>query len=814
MSALTELISQIDDKSLRERIMQETERAMKSKKFGLVFEDHMPELTPIFGAVIRKGSTVSIRDKKIEEIWLVIMVNGEKALCFNQVKHEEKEFALEDLVVVAQFGEPIFPSLRSVERVKNCENDKLWHTLIEADNYHALQLLEYLYPKQVDCIYIDPPYNTGARDWKYNNDYVDSSDNWRHSKWLSMMEKRLNIARRILNPNTGVLIVTIDEHEVHHLRVLLEQLFPGFYIQMVTAVINPKGVTQGRFSRVEEYVIYCFAPNAYVNDSNDNLLNPPVLNRNPRWKGLLRSGTNASRADRKNMFYPVYIDENLHAVVGVGEALPFDVMPVLGEKFNNLAVAWPIRNDGSLGRWGVGYETLQELIGKGYVSCGKYDGKRQTWGLSYISQPNQKLIEAGGIKIVSRDHVTNVVEIEYAQNDNRVIKTVWHRTSHDAGAYGSDLVSKIVGQSRAFSFPKSLYAERDSLNAVLRNNKRALVVDFFAGSGTTLHAVNLLNAEDNGHRRCILITNNEVSEDDSRRLKGLGLQPGTIGWEKHGICQAVTWSRTKYSILGKRDDGTVLEGEYLSNATIEKEQGRSFYQLSFVDKNALQTTKAKKQLVSLLGKNILPQSLIKENSRFIVSEKHAVSILFDDTWIDEWLDALNDQNHITGFYIVTSNTSAFSNAKDKIMELLGSITTIESIKRPMKEGFAANVEYFKLNFLDKSCVELGQQFREILPILWLQAGAVGTRPEISTNDQIPDILAPEGNTFAVLVDESAFFQFANQIEGRSEITHVYLVTNSDEAYREMAAKLKVPNIKQLYRDYIDNFVLNTRREQL
>ena len=142
-----------------------------------------------------------------------------------------------------------------------------------------------------------------------------------------MMQKRLRIAKRILNPDTGVLIVTIDEHEVHHLRILLEQLFPEYYIQMVTAVINPKGVTQGRFSRVEEYIVYCFAPNAFVDPSDDNLLNPPVSNRKPRWKGLLRSGTNARREDRKKMFYPVLIDTELGKVVGTGETLPFEEYP-------------------------------------------------------------------------------------------------------------------------------------------------------------------------------------------------------------------------------------------------------------------------------------------------------------------------------------------------------------------------------------------------------------------------------------------------------------------------------------------------------
>ena len=154
---------------------------------------------------------------------------------------EPVSFAVEEVLVVREFGEPIFPSLVPVDAVANGPADTPWHTLIEADNYHALQLLDYLYAGKVDCIYIDPPYNTGARDWKYNNDYVDGNDGWRHSKWLAFMAKRLKLAKTLLKPDTGVLIVTIDEHEVHHLGMLLEREFPEAWRQLVTIVINQKG---------------------------------------------------------------------------------------------------------------------------------------------------------------------------------------------------------------------------------------------------------------------------------------------------------------------------------------------------------------------------------------------------------------------------------------------------------------------------------------------------------------------------------------------------------------------------------------------
>lgn len=267
MALLQDLIQQIDDPALKERILQETDKLLKQKKFGLVFEEHLPECTPLYDVPIRVGAKVALKTGYVSDIYTVMNIDGDEVQCDCREAHEQKTFKLDELVTVAEFGEAIYPTLKPIDTVENAPDSKLWHTLIEADNYHALQLLEYLYAEKVDCIYIDPPYNTGAKDWKYNNDYVDSSDVYRHSKWLSMMEKRLKIAKKLLNPDTGVLIVTIDEHEMHHLRELIDEVFPEAYVQMVTYVINPKGVTQGRFSRVEEYAIYCFMPQAMVSRS-------------------------------------------------------------------------------------------------------------------------------------------------------------------------------------------------------------------------------------------------------------------------------------------------------------------------------------------------------------------------------------------------------------------------------------------------------------------------------------------------------------------------------------------------------------------
>ena len=139
---------------------------------------------------------------------------------------ERERLLLDSLVVISEFGEPVLPGLRYLGAVER-GGDKPYHVVINGENYHALEALRFTHAGKVDCIYIDPPYNSGARDWKYNNDYVDDTDAYRHSKWLAFMERRLKLAKDLLNPDDSVLIVTIDEKEYLRLGLLLEQTFAG-----------------------------------------------------------------------------------------------------------------------------------------------------------------------------------------------------------------------------------------------------------------------------------------------------------------------------------------------------------------------------------------------------------------------------------------------------------------------------------------------------------------------------------------------------------------------------------------------------------
>lgn len=815
MARIGNLLRQISDPTLREQLTTEVDSLKKNKKFGLVFEEHEPEYTPLYGVAFRCGSFVARKTGKLTGVYIVKKMDGETAICEHKNSHEIETIPIAELVSVAQFGEPIFPSLEPIAKVENAPNDSLWHTIIEADNYHALQLLEYLYEGQVDCIYIDPPYNTGARDWKYNNDYVDSNDAYRHSKWLSMLKKRLLIAKRILNPENSVLIITIDEREYNNLGMLLKEMFPEATIQMISTVINPAGVTRtGGFSRTDEYIYYVMLGDAKpqalpLSDEWRGNIKGGYKDK-LRWNGLQRSGTGILRSDRPNMFYPVFISKDGKQIISVGNPIPLDADRQQVQVPQGTVAVWPVFPDGKEGRWRLGRGTLLHLIDKHYVKLGKFRG--ESTSITYLARGEQMKVESGDFPVIGYADDGSVIVDESAYKAKFVPGTQWWISSHDATQKGTKMLTALL-PNVSFTFPKSPYAVKDAINFFVSDKSNALIIDFFAGSGTTLHAVNLLNAEDNGKRRCILVTNNEVSEAEAQLLTERGYQPGDPEWEKHGICRSVTWPRTEYSILGKRADGTVLSGEYFTNQTTTKEVNRSFYQLGFVENPASLTPAAKKQIVALIGKDKLPQSLVKADSRFIVSEKHTASVLFDPDAADEWLNVLEDQEHITDFYIVAKDSRTYNNIRQKVVDLLGTVTVTEPLKRPMSEGFAANVEYFKLGFLDKNSVSLGQQFAEILPLLWLKAGAIGKRPELDSAE-LPNMLILPQNSFAVLLDEDCYGKFAEALLETKNIGTVYFVTNSEEAFREMSDGIGIEQTYQLYRDYIDNFVIGSRRNNL
>lgn len=811
MAAINDLIARIQDPELRMRIEKEVKDLTKQKKFGLVFENHIPEMTLLYDYPISRGCKVirkSDDDKKLSEdiLWMVMKINKGKATCVHTATNEEQTFDISELICVAKNGEPIYPCLKFVDSVQNAPDSDLWHTLIEADNYHALQLLAYLYPGMVDCIYIDPPYNSGATDWKYNNNYVDGNDSYRHSKWLAMMESRLLLAKKLLNPNDSVLIITIDEKEYNHLGCLLEELFSEAKIQMVSICNMPGGVSRlDEFSRCDEYAYFVkigkSSPmrltlgeewlNGVKNTSKTKV----------HWEGLLRTGTNNMRSHRPNLFYPVLVSQDGKKFLGAGDPLSLNedkngYLPPEGAK-----AIWPIHLDGTEGCWRIGKNTLIELYNNHVVRLGGFTPRGMA--INYLKNGEFAKVLNGMYKIkgIKEDNSYDLDDSNY--NPTFIPATQWVISTHDASRHGSGMLLRIFNDKR-FSFPKSLYAVHDSIRFFVADKPNALILDFFAGSGTTLHAVNLLNREDGGHRRCIMVTNNEVSADEETAFRARGLHKGDEEWEKFGIARYVNWPRTKCSIEGIDVNGQPINGEYITSNTQEIMQKRVIKQLSFDIPVGRQGINVKKQIVALINDKKMPQNSVTDECPYIVKEDASTAILFDINSFDDFFEEIHED--IETIYVVTSNNKAFNAVKRELNELPERTKTVP-VTFPMSEGFKANAVFYKLTFLDKEAVSLGTQLDKLLSILWMKAGAHGICP---THVEGEYAIFPE-NKMAILIDEYGFDELKEEIEQHPDIETVYIVDDSEDNYRALAAQLSVKNTYQLYRDYLDNFKINIER---
>jgi adenine-specific DNA-methyltransferase len=621
MSRLTDLIAQAKakDAKLGQELESEFKVLSSRRSFGLNFERHRPESVELPGRPVRKGDKVHIlpprgtTTKGDQRLWKVLKLQGagDKKLAHLELLattgSERQQVAVADLVVVAEFKDFIYPGLVSTGKLEN-GGDKPYHVVINGENFHALEALTFTHRGKIDVIYIDPPYNTGAKDWKYNNDYVEGDDLYRHSKWLAMMERRLFVAKTLLNPSASCLVVTIDEKEVHRIALLLEQIFSDSRVQMVTTVTNQRGVARGQeFARVEEYALVVFLGGVKVNQSGDDLLTSDGTLEKQRidiWNRLMRRGTDSLRQDSPNQFYPIFIDPQKKAIVSVGNPLKIEesrdsvVVPA------GLTAVWPIRTNGSEGRWTLGAEKLRTYAKEGTAKVGAYNKKRDSWSISYLISKDLSRIKSGEIKVLGRDS-NGVLLLELADDTARkkLPRTVWHRDAHNAGTYGSAMLGKFIPE-RKFPFPKSLYLVEDMLRVFLAEKHDAVVLDFFAGSGTTAHALMRLNRQDEGRRQCILVTNNEVTAEEQASLRAAGLRPGDIDWEKWGICDYITKPRIQTVITGKTPESKDIDGDYKFNDEFPMAEGfeenAEFFTLTYETPVAVSHNRAFERIAPLL----------------------------------------------------------------------------------------------------------------------------------------------------------------------------------------------------------------------
>ena len=363
-----------------------------------------------------------------------------------------------------------FPVLKEIKGKSIDNEDPKYNLMIEGDNYHALAVLNFTHNKAIDVIYIDPPYNTGARNWKYNNDYVDKEDAYRHSKWLNFMEKRLKIAKNLLKKD-GVLICAIDENELWRLGCLLEEIFFDYETHLVTIVHNPKGVQGKNFSYTNEFA-YFVVPRGQKVIGDRKLREDEIY-----WSNLRNWGSESLRSDAKNCFYPIIVKGD--NIVGFGDVAKDDFHPKKQtEQKGDLSYIYPIDIQGVERKWRYARQSVESI--KEFLKVRK-----------------------------SKDRI----EIEIGK-DFGTVRTVWQDAKYDASEYGTKLVNALVPNGN-FDFPKSVYAVFDCIYPIISERKNAVVLDYFAGSGTTGHATMMLNKQDGGNRKFILCTNNEnkISED-------------------------------------------------------------------------------------------------------------------------------------------------------------------------------------------------------------------------------------------------------------------------------------------------------------
>lgn len=384
---------------------------------------------------------------------------------------------------IVEANKPIRKTLRPcVEESKNWDSTE--NLYIEGDNLEVLKLLQESYLGKVKMIYIDPPYNTG-KNYIYRNDFsIDSAeyddeagivddDGARlvanpvgaarfHSAWMSMIYQRLLVARNLLSPD-GIMVVAIDENEFASLATMIKEVFgeSGYAHSYVSIVHNPRGQQGINFSYVNEYLIF-----VYPNNGKKYLADFPKDEVDSRT--LRDSGTESDRTDARMCFYPFYVKDN--KIIRIGDVPDNSFHPLSANVVmdDGCIEVWPMTDDGDEKKWRYARQSVDAIFSKLEPKMGRKS-----------------------------------VQIIF-NKDEGTMRSVWANARYDSSEYGTKLLDKLFGGA-PFTFPKSLYAVLDCIKAATKEDKNAIIIDFFSGSATTAHAVMQLNAEDGGHRKSIMV---------------------------------------------------------------------------------------------------------------------------------------------------------------------------------------------------------------------------------------------------------------------------------------------------------------------
>ncbi|MBR7194659.1 site-specific DNA-methyltransferase [Gordonia sp. SCSIO 19800] len=546
-NVLDQLISRVEDETLRARLAHEVELLRGSRRFGLVFDRHLPESVRLPDHPIRKGIRVALRDESSIDAWIVE--------CFTDRSREVAvlsgdggERPVSELIVVREFGEPIYPGLRSIERIANGPVDAPWHVVINGENFHALQALRSTHRGKVDLIYIDPPYNTGNDGWIYNDRYVDKSDRAKSSKWLSFMERRLLIARDLLKP-TGVIIAAIGDDEHHRLRMLMDQVFGDQNFIMNVAWQGGVSALSRHHGGGLDYMLI------YGRDANQvgRFLDPKPLA--PEMLRIAREAIDSGKTQKE-------AESLLREFIRTeGKDLPPGV-----RRFNHVDDEGEVYLEGdlanSLYRQNLRYVLTDPATGR------KYDPPKNGWSVG--REKMDELIASGRI-IFDGDRVPTRKRLLREQMYSLASPSFYRdrRT-------GTNRLEAVLGDKR-FPFPKDYEVLMRWFR--MAAPKDAVILDYFGGSGTTVEAVVRLNQEDGGARQAILVTNNEVGAAEAKKLRKSGLHPGDPQWESRGVFEHVCRPRISTVVTGERPDASVYSDGLDANVEM--------FELSYLDPSSV-----------------------------------------------------------------------------------------------------------------------------------------------------------------------------------------------------------------------------------
>ena len=737
LSNFTELIERARsvDPDLARDLENEVRDLNSQRKFGLVFERHLPESVNLPGRKVRRGSKVRMLPPRGEttkvdrRVWTVKTLDDDTAtLRFigTDKQVEETEWPVEDLVAVAEFNDTIYPGLVPDGEVNGGDVDDPAHVVINAENYHALEMLTYTHKNSLDCIYIDPPYNTGKDEWIYSDRYIEPTDDYRHSKWLAFMERRLRIARDLLRP-TGVIIVAIGNEQQHRLRMLIDQIF-GETNFLSNVTWNGGRKNDSRFvSNGEDYMlVYAKDKTAWIKEGVKVKDSPDVssletaddiVERGARWRApkegyeaVLEKGAEVWREARLTAVEQQFGSDSAEfsRLGSAGENTAFDavytsinqVLPADDQKqlfrraeldgeqrmrafYRQFPSDDPVRKtfkrynyflpDGTLCRddnitWpgggGPAYDVLHPVTGKAVPVPDR------GWRFS-TSERMQEEVEAGRV-IFRKDHTKPVsLKQPLEQTSGTVLLSAFDRQRTHGSRHlhwnNKGEVRGVFAENR-FPNPKDVTVLAQWIEVCTPRD--GVVLDFFGGSGSTLEAVALVNQRSSSQRRAIVVTNNEVGKKQAAAMTKDGLRKGDVEWESQGVYEYVTKPRTRTIITGRREDGSDFSDGMRANA--------KFFTLTYEDPLAIQLARGFSRIAPLLWLRAGQQGPVIDDLTdrgYGVSAYYGVIESLD--YLDDFIAEVEDKRPDL-IYIITDDRRQFQHVAGLLPSGIDTVRLYES----------------------------------------------------------------------------------------------------------------------------------------